>query len=155
MLPGALSSHTIPFDDDTIALRMVLLTMNAAIVEALDQIQGLQHEEAAQLPPALTRAANPENSQHQGDPKDAEAGKKTNEEPSLFDPKIGNPISHSQIIDLSRQLKEQGLPFCSLELLLRGSRVYIPPSPPKPEPVSRHIFQTREWWMRCIKFQVV
>lgn len=57
-------------------------------------------------------------------------------EPSLKTPKVGNPVSHGQVIDLWKQLKASKLSPCSLDLLLRGARVYIPPPPPKPEPVS-------------------
>ncbi|KAK2928945.1 ATPase, vacuolar ER assembly factor, Vma12 [Fusarium oxysporum f. sp. vasinfectum] len=56
-------------------------------------------------------------------------------EPTLDDPKLGNPISHGQIVDLWKQLKAQGNSNFTLEQLLRGASVYIPPPPPKPEPV--------------------
>ncbi|KAI1016110.1 hypothetical protein LB504_009179 [Fusarium proliferatum] len=55
-------------------------------------------------------------------------------EPTLDDPKLGNPISHGQIVDLWKQLKAQGNFNFTLEQLLRGASVYIPPPPPKPEP---------------------
>nr|RBQ98133.1 hypothetical protein FVER53263_11618 [Fusarium verticillioides] len=55
-------------------------------------------------------------------------------EPTLDDPKLGNPMSHGQIIDLWKQLKAQGNSNFTLEQLLRGASVYIPPPPPKPEP---------------------
>ena len=58
------------------------------------------------------------------------------EEPSLSNPKLGNPISHGQAIDLSRKLKAQNLSPRSLDVLLRGARVYVAPPPPKPEPVG-------------------
>lgn len=58
------------------------------------------------------------------------------EEPPLTNPKLGNPISHGQVIDLSRQLKADGLSPMSLDILLRGARVYVAAPPPKPEPVS-------------------
>lgn len=57
------------------------------------------------------------------------------EEPSLLDPVVGNPISHGQIIDISKQTKVSGQPAINLETLLRGSRVYNPPPLPKSEPV--------------------
>ncbi|TVY37169.1 hypothetical protein LOCC1_G008038 [Lachnellula occidentalis] len=59
-------------------------------------------------------------------------------EPSLENPRVGNPISHGQVIDLSRQLKTQGFSPCSLEILLKGARVYIPPPPAKKEPTSEY-----------------
>jgi TMEM199 family protein len=58
------------------------------------------------------------------------------DEPSLKNPRIGNPISHGQVIGLSKLLKAHGIFPNSLDLLLRGARVYVPPPPPKPEPVS-------------------
>jgi hypothetical protein len=58
------------------------------------------------------------------------------EEPSLSSPKRGNPISHGQAIELSRKLKAQNLSPRSLDVLLRGARVYVAPPPPKPEPVG-------------------
>jgi hypothetical protein len=51
---------------------------------------------------------------------------------SLKDAVIGNPISHGQIVDL---WKDMGDGEYSLEKLLRGARVYVPPPPPKVEPV--------------------
>ena len=57
-------------------------------------------------------------------------------EPSLSNPQLGNPVSHGQLLDISSQLKAQGLSPRSLDVLLRGSRVYVPPPSPKPEPVS-------------------
>lgn len=69
-------------------------------------------------------------------------------------PTLGAPISHSQIITLSRHLTktDRGLnpsgsqiatgendttrsKKCSLDSLLRGTNIYVPPPPPKPEPV--------------------
>ena len=58
----------------------------------------------------------------------------------------GEPITHEQIIELSKALKKfkenskngrrEDYPPYSLEKLLRGSRVYIEPAEPKAEPVS-------------------
>ncbi|KAM3072090.1 hypothetical protein ACMFMF_007484 [Clarireedia jacksonii] len=56
-------------------------------------------------------------------------------EPSLADPRIGNPISHGQVLGIWRDLKSHDKSCPSLETLLQGSRVYIRPPPPKPEPV--------------------
>ncbi len=63
-------------------------------------------------------------------------------EPSLVKPTVGNPISHGQLMEIAIAVREQrqtddgvksrGL---GLENLLRGSRVYIAPPKPKPEPV--------------------
>lgn len=64
------------------------------------------------------------------------------EEPTLEDPAVGKPIYHSQILDLWEDLRaqEDGEAKYSLESLLRGSAVYIPPPAPKPEPVSSSSF---------------
>ncbi|KAL2761001.1 hypothetical protein ACRALDRAFT_2088241, partial [Sodiomyces alcalophilus JCM 7366] len=59
-------------------------------------------------------------------------------EPSLLDPEVGKPITHSQIIHLWKQLRAVEGYECSLETLLRGSQVYIPPPPPKPEPSEEY-----------------
>lgn len=66
----------------------------------------------------------------------------------------GHPISHDQIIRISRHFQNTDSPGDenaksnsdgndnhnppvdrSLDALLRGTKLYIPPSPPKPEPV--------------------
>lgn len=57
-------------------------------------------------------------------------------EPTLADPEVGKPISHSQIINIAKILKEKdhvcdGVPH-RLSDLLRGSHLYTPPPPPKP-----------------------
>ena len=59
-----------------------------------------------------------------------------NNEPSLEAPASGKPVSHSQILELWKDLWEGGRSDYTLEKLLHGARVYIPPPPPKPEPVS-------------------
>lgn len=56
-------------------------------------------------------------------------------------PCLGKPISHLDLLQLSRELKAHHLSPPTLDILLRGSRVYVPPPVPKPEPVSR-LFQT-------------
>ncbi|PKK48144.1 hypothetical protein CI102_7356 [Trichoderma harzianum] len=59
---------------------------------------------------------------------------------SSTEPAVGNPISHSEIISLYKKLgaSETSPPRYSLEQLLQGSRVYIPPPPPKPEPSEEY-----------------
>ncbi|KAK3376776.1 endoplasmic reticulum-based factor for assembly of V-ATPase-domain-containing protein [Lasiosphaeria ovina] len=59
-------------------------------------------------------------------------------EPSLDGPSIGNPISHSQIIDLWASLRDAGSNEYRLERLLNGAKVYDPPPPPKPEPSNEY-----------------
>jgi len=56
-------------------------------------------------------------------------------EPRLADPQLGQPISHGQILDLWKQRRADGDGSLSLERLLSGSRIYVPPPPPKAEPV--------------------
>lgn len=62
-------------------------------------------------------------------------------EPSLDDPAIGNPISHTQVLALSKSLKKhrelQSSISSHLDELLRGSKIYYEPHKPKAEPVSR------------------
>lgn len=45
----------------------------------------------------------------------------------------GNPISHSTLIQLSKCI-----PNVTLDALLRGTKVYIPPPPPRPEPSEEY-----------------
>lgn len=86
---------------------MVLLTMTPSIVEGLGRL-----------------------------PKDALDALHSEAAP-LDEPAVGKPIAHSQIVDLHRSLKSSSdaAMTISLEQLLRGSSVYNPPPPPKPEPV--------------------
>ncbi|KAF7912503.1 uncharacterized protein EAF01_001524 [Botrytis porri] len=63
---------------------------------------------------------------------------KLSQEQLLANPEIGNPISHGRIIDLSRNLRKHNLSPLTLELLLRGSRVYVVPPTPKAEPTSEY-----------------
>ncbi|KAL5003723.1 endoplasmic reticulum-based factor for assembly of V-ATPase-domain-containing protein [Aspergillus recurvatus] len=62
----------------------------------------------------------------------------------------GNPISHDQIIRISRYFKETRSSRDSngdggtdvdrgLDALLRGTKLYIPPPPPKPEPSPEYL----------------
>lgn len=101
---------------------MVLLTMTPSILEAL-ALEKPKRQQSAQTDDETTGSS--------------QIGA---EEPSLESPRVGNPISHSQIVDLWRNLKSQGDSAPSLEQLLRGACVYVPPPPPKPEPVR--IFNT-------------
>ncbi|KAK4192312.1 endoplasmic reticulum-based factor for assembly of V-ATPase-domain-containing protein [Podospora australis] len=92
---------------------MVLLTMTPSIVE------GLQLWDEAGRP----------------SPEKLQANK---DEPSLDGPAVGNPISHSQIVELWTALRNAGRKEHSLESLLKGSRVYVPPPAPKPEPSNEY-----------------
>ncbi|KAF2115237.1 endoplasmic reticulum-based factor for assembly of V-ATPase-domain-containing protein [Lophiotrema nucula] len=102
---------------------MVLFTVTPAIVRALSTAQSTAPEELSKL--------------------------QQSSEPSLSDPKEGNPISHSQLIDIAKLLKthkaalqppenENERPSYTLASLLKGARVYIPPPAPKPEPSSEY-----------------
>ncbi|RYO80741.1 hypothetical protein DL766_008052 [Monosporascus sp. MC13-8B] len=57
---------------------------------------------------------------------------------SVEDAAIGKPISHGQIIDIWNRLKTHGDNDITLERLLRGATVYIPPPPAKPEPSEEY-----------------
>jgi hypothetical protein len=156
---------------------MVLLTMTAAMVEALEKLQSLSRErgekteefcsqedtteeskEVGNDGSPMDRIRSAENEGKQGQistelytsnisrpsPKETEKQNlkraSTTTEPSLSNPKAGNPISHGQVIDLSTQMKAEALQPSRLEELLRGSGVYIPPPKSKPEPVSMLIY---------------
>lgn len=96
---------------------MVLLTMTSSIVEAIVTTnEGLSRD-----------ARSPE--------VDGKVETDAQAEPSLDEPAVGKPISHDQILHQWKQLKENNMGSFSLESLLRGARVYMPPPPPKPEPV--------------------
>ena len=132
--------------------------MTPSMVEALEKIQTLEHalepadsqDDASATVDVATgdQSSQSEKLQSQikqnGGEKDGRGP--TSNEPSLRNPKVGNPISHGQAIDLSKQLKVQDITPNSLDTLLRGARVYIAPPPPKPEPVrplSLHATKTR------------
>jgi hypothetical protein len=101
---------------------MVLLTMTPGIVRAVATAKDLSSDEYQSL-------------QHA-------------DEPTLAEPKVGNPISHSQLIGLSKLLKKhapkdtqepppttedaQEPTPTTLAALLANTAVYIPPPPPKP-----------------------
>ncbi|KAG8162576.1 hypothetical protein KVR01_008341 [Diaporthe batatas] len=59
-------------------------------------------------------------------------------EPSLQNPAIGKPISHGQIVQLWKLLKDHDAQSYTLENLLWGARVYVPPAPAKPEPTPEY-----------------
>ncbi|MCJ1319777.1 hypothetical protein MMC15_005113 [Xylographa vitiligo] len=103
---------------------MVLLTMTAALVASI--------EYCSRLEAGLDTDGN-DNS------------------PSLEAPAVGKPISHTQILVISKCLRDaetskrkEGNPFVSdgpeyhLDQLLRGSKVYVEPPKPKAEPSSEY-----------------
>ena len=97
---------------------MVLLTMTLSIVEGLHKVEQPQE-------PSIPNESD-----------EATAPQDQTKEPSLENPEVGKPISHGQIVDLWKQLKASGHTTYTLEQLLRGANVYIPPPTPKPEPVG-------------------
>ncbi|KAL4785929.1 endoplasmic reticulum-based factor for assembly of V-ATPase-domain-containing protein [Aspergillus varians] len=58
---------------------------------------------------------------------------------------LGNPISHDEVIRISRHFHEATHSpenaDRSLDSLLRGTKLYIPPPPPKPEPSPEYLAQ--------------
>ena len=60
----------------------------------------------------------------------------------LKNPTVGHPISHSQVIELSRRRELEGLRPWRLEELLKGSRVCVPPPKPNPETVSNFLLSS-------------
>ncbi|KAF2195416.1 hypothetical protein K469DRAFT_543192 [Zopfia rhizophila CBS 207.26] len=102
---------------------MVLLNMTPAMVRAIREAQKVAEEEVSKL--------------------------QLPSEPSLAEPKTGNPMSHGQLIDISTLLKkhadkirseeEEAEPVAyHLDSLLKGSKIYIPPPPPKKEPAPEY-----------------
>ncbi|KAH7354543.1 endoplasmic reticulum-based factor for assembly of V-ATPase-domain-containing protein [Pyrenochaeta sp. MPI-SDFR-AT-0127] len=98
---------------------MVLLTMTPGIVRAVARAEETCPDDFAKL-----QGAN---------------------EPTLTEPKPGSPISHSQVIDLSRLLKKHAASISistdaedeyttplTLNALLAHTTIYTPPPPPKP-----------------------
>jgi TMEM199 family protein len=118
---------------------MVLLTMTASIVEALVKLgQPEENAEGEKEPDA-----NGTDEGQEEDEKSTETSQKPSAtalkqltEPSLSNAKVGNPISHGQVVDISRDLKIRRIQPNSLEALLKGSRVYAPAPLPRAEPVS-------------------
>lgn len=98
---------------------MVCLTITPAILRALKELQNRE-----QVPETLSELS----------------------EPSLDQPAIGKPITHGQIIAISKTLREiktdvtngklDTIVSCHLDDLLRGSKVYVEPPKPKAEPVG-------------------
>lgn len=139
---------------------MVLLTMTPAIVAGLQKVYAERtptrpstaSDEVDDDSASSRKPSEPAAEQDEVEERNAETITPTEEknthqdstlqsspdEPLLQDPKVGNPISHLQILDLSRKLKSlNAIPY-HLDYLLRGSYVYIPPPPPKPEPTSEY-----------------
>jgi hypothetical protein len=109
---------------------MVLLTVTPSIADALKQVNEQHKPDGEHKPDTQYEADEPSNDADQDQSNDAAASSST-------EPAVGNPISHSDLLSLYKKLNaSESEPKYSLEQLLRGSQVYVPPSPPKPEPVS-------------------
>jgi hypothetical protein len=67
------------------------------------------------------------------------------EELSLKDPEIGQPITHGQIIEIWKESMRRGHAEFTLEDMLRGATIYVPPRPPKPEPVRLTWIEHHYW----------
>lgn len=64
----------------------------------------------------------------------------TSSDPSLSEPTIGAPVSHAQLIQVARFLRESHLPNKNdfrLDALLKGANIYVPPPKPKSQPVCK------------------
>jgi hypothetical protein len=112
----SLTASPLKNDRSTTVTKMVLLTMTHSIVEAIK---------------ILDEKNEP------GDPQENKGSTEeiSNEDPALQDPAVGNPISHGQIIGVWNRCKARGNAIYTLEKLLLGAKVHVPPPPPKPEPV--------------------
>lgn len=139
---------------------MALLTMTPAIVAGLQRVDDYRiktNSSTASSPvddeTALTQGSEKpdakQNEIHEGRKNEAiheadvsgyqiTSRRSSSTEPSLQNPESGNPISHLQIISLSHQLKALNATPCHLDVLLRGSYVYVAPPPPKPEQTSEY-----------------
>ncbi|KAI1260239.1 endoplasmic reticulum-based factor for assembly of V-ATPase-domain-containing protein [Xylariaceae sp. FL1019] len=98
---------------------MVLLRMTASVVEAIMISKSTNVE--VEPPADVNSAVAPDL-----------------RDPSLENPAVGKPISHGQIVDVWKRLGEKGKTDYSLEQLLRGSTIYVPPPPPKAEPTNEY-----------------
>jgi TMEM199 family protein len=127
---------------------MVLLTMTPSMVEALEKLQKIRgttngKEIVGEKSTGPQESEESDGQAHQQNEKSTDdeqdqslKAEKQSAEPSLSYPKVGNPISHGQVIDISKDLKARRIQPNNLEALLRESRVYTPPPQPKTEPVS-------------------
>ncbi|PBP26084.1 vacuolar H+-ATPase assembly protein [Diplocarpon rosae] len=132
---------------------MVLLTITASILEALEKTQSLglekvkrdtkekgdgeDEDDGFDDSERTTREHGDKGIQTEHESAEKRAEKKSTE-PSLMYPRLGNPISHGQIVELSQEMKARKLQPYRLEDLLKGARVFVPPAPPKPEPTLEY-----------------
>lgn len=131
---------------------MVYLTVTSPIQYGLKSLRSLRvadrpsttskphHDDAAsaEIPPEQSSPSNID-----------EKPSKSYAEPSqtlegIFDDededglKIGSPISHAQVLELSKELKANNIEPYHLDTLLLGSTIWTPPPPPKKEPTSEY-----------------
>ncbi|KAI5196217.1 hypothetical protein E4T39_07906 [Aureobasidium subglaciale] len=62
-------------------------------------------------------------------------------DPSLSEPTVGSPVSHAQLIELARFLRESDIPNkhdYRLDALLKGANIYVAPPKPKPQPTAEY-----------------
>lgn len=62
-------------------------------------------------------------------------------EPLLSEPVVGGPVSHAQLIQVARFLRDSDVANSNdfrLDALLKGANIYVPPPKPKPQPVCFH-----------------
>jgi hypothetical protein len=94
------------------------------------------------MTPAVVAAVKIYNEDNKDVPKDGQ--------PGLEAPAVGDPISHTQLIDISKYLKEHPEKARNgedveatihLSELLKGCAIYIPPPPPKLEKVHSQPFR--------------
>ncbi|KAJ4293048.1 hypothetical protein N0V88_005712 [Collariella sp. IMI 366227] len=86
--------------------------MTPSVVEGLQKLDGISHSSQGGDAPSL--------------------------EDLLEDAAVGKPISHAQVVDLWKALKQAGHVKFTLEMLLKGSNIYAPPPPPKPQPSDEY-----------------
>ncbi|OAA59607.1 ATPase, vacuolar ER assembly factor, Vma12 [Niveomyces insectorum RCEF 264] len=110
---------------------MVLLTMTPSMVEGLKRIQVEQATGREDGDEAIcSTTANDEDDEDDEDEPPVDLG----------DPAVGRPISHRQVLQLWKTLSNRPQKTAAdshratLEALLVGAAVYVPPPPPKPQP---------------------
>ncbi|KAK6006749.1 hypothetical protein QM012_005757 [Aureobasidium pullulans] len=62
-------------------------------------------------------------------------------DPSLSEPTVGAPVSHAQLIQVARFLRESHLLNKNdfrLDALLKGANIYVAPPKPKPQPTAEY-----------------
>jgi hypothetical protein len=127
--------------------KMVFLSITPPIVQALEKLRSFQEtttleicdardkDEKTSHVPQSTKS-NAKGPEDVGFTTGTIAQTVDTGEPDLSNARIGNPISHHQIIEIARRMRTRGLQPHTLEMLLKGAKVYIAPPTVKPEPVT-------------------